>query len=128
MKVRHSAALALLGWYLMAPPVVCVKHTTAEKVLELSQPKCIVDATAPLWEWSRLRPADSAGECEELSQRVFEHAYNTEDVSKRKFENKYGDRTTGPPPGIKLDEREAKLSSIGNSKCIASDDPGLKPR
>ena len=51
MKPRHAAALALVGWYLMAPP------TSANRVW----------AQAPLAQWKILRSYDSASECQNYS-------------------------------------------------------------
>jgi hypothetical protein len=53
MKPRHAAALALLGWYLMAPPV---------------NPKLPegIDAEAPLSHWSIMGSFDTASECVNL--------------------------------------------------------------
>ena len=47
MKVRHAAALALIGWYLMVPPL----H------------KGEVDEKAPLKEWTVLQSFGTVTEC-----------------------------------------------------------------
>ena len=51
MKVRHAAALALVGWYLMIPPMY--KNN--------DEP----DTSAPLSEWDQWRAFDSADLCEQ---------------------------------------------------------------
>ena len=50
-KPRHAAALALVGWYLMVPPVDGQRRTLTN---------------APLTRWSRVRTFDSEHACKEL--------------------------------------------------------------
>jgi hypothetical protein len=59
MKTRHAAALALVGWYLMVPPVVCEKG------------KCTTQLDAPFSQWHRSkRSADSESACEQARPKV----------------------------------------------------------
>lgn len=50
MKPRHAAALALVGWYLMTPPL----YKDGE-----------LDEKAPLKEWTIINSFDTATECSE---------------------------------------------------------------
>jgi hypothetical protein len=50
MKLRHAAALALVGWYLMVPP---------PKVAG----RLLVDLDAPLSKWTVYNPYETAAEC-----------------------------------------------------------------
>jgi hypothetical protein len=61
MRIWHAAALALLGWYLMVPPVVqrpggCDPLT--------------VKGEAPLIEWEQFRSFDSAEICEAAKEEL----------------------------------------------------------
>jgi hypothetical protein len=58
MKLRHAAALALVGWYLMAPP------------LSLGQP----ETNAPLSEWAVTGSLDTAEECGTVKTQVVQMA------------------------------------------------------
>jgi hypothetical protein len=49
MRLRHAAAFALAGWYLVEPPRL--------------PPSYHVDQSAPLSQWSLLGSFDSATEC-----------------------------------------------------------------
>ncbi|HWN58602.1 MAG TPA: hypothetical protein VNO74_10910, partial [Methylomirabilota bacterium] len=51
MKARHAAALALVGWYLMVPPIANNGR---------------VDADVPLLRWWKFEKLDSAQECETI--------------------------------------------------------------
>ena len=51
MKIRHAAALALVGWYLMVTPPISITTMQA-------------DTQAVLSEWSISRSFDSADACE----------------------------------------------------------------
>ena len=52
MNLRHAAVLALVGWYLMSPPLVRKQGTLQE------------DTAQPLSKWVQFRAFDSAQACE----------------------------------------------------------------
>jgi len=56
---RHTAAMVLVGWYLMVPPVVCEKG------------KCNAELNAPFSQWHRSKKsAGSESDCEEARPKV----------------------------------------------------------
>jgi len=57
MKRGHAAALALVGWYLMVPPI---------------HPNFQFDEHAPLSEWTISSSFDSASGCEQARQLVID--------------------------------------------------------
>jgi len=59
MRRRHAAALALIGWYLMIPPV-SGDRTNSFKLLR----------KAPLSEWTILNVFDSADSCSRHREQV----------------------------------------------------------
>jgi len=63
MKLRHTAALALVGWYLMMPPLVekPVPHDPSLTMKENDD--ALVDTRAPLSKWMNLRSFDFAPQC-----------------------------------------------------------------
>jgi hypothetical protein len=63
MKPRHAAALALVGWYLMIPPV----RGAPGEILE----------QAPLSEWEFSNQYDSKAECENFVKESNEHIQET---------------------------------------------------
>jgi hypothetical protein len=60
MKLSHTAALALVGWYLMVPPQIPLPGGK----LGIGAP----DTNAPLSEWSILDTFDSATECKNAAE------------------------------------------------------------
>jgi hypothetical protein len=52
MKLRHGPAIALVGWYLMAPPPFSKAASPAD-----------LDASAPLSHWRLVESYDTAREC-----------------------------------------------------------------
>jgi hypothetical protein len=59
MRFHHAATLALVGWYLMIPPVVCEKG------------KCNTELNAPFSQWRRSKKSvGSESDCEEARPRV----------------------------------------------------------
>jgi hypothetical protein len=55
MKPRHAAALALVGWYLMAPPM---------------NPDKNVRVNAPLSQWQIVDSFDNAQDCHDKKARL----------------------------------------------------------
>lgn len=58
MKLCHASALALVGWYLMTPPVYIPKDTAT------SPYKAFTTEKAPLPLWTNDGSFDSASECQ----------------------------------------------------------------
>jgi len=61
MRLGHGPALALVGWYLMVPPL-----TKGQKTY---------DAAAPLQSWGVFRSFDSAAQCETYRASLLEERY-----------------------------------------------------
>ena len=96
MKPRHAAALALVGWYLMVPPI-----------LSNGPSPSIVDARVgvekPLSEWDVQDTFDSATECKRARQTLTA-------------------KTVANDPNLRaLLEKADSLA-----QCVATDDPRLK--
>ena len=53
MKLRHAAALALVGWYLMVPPTHRVNGQT------------IFEDSAPLTSWRQVYAYETAKQCQD---------------------------------------------------------------
>ncbi len=62
MKPRHAAALALVGWYLLVPPVIGPRKPDAHL-------KTFSEATVPLSQWTIIKSFDAAEECEKEKAR-----------------------------------------------------------
>jgi hypothetical protein len=58
MKLRHAAALALVGCYLMVPPA------------KVAQGDEVADTSAPLSEWSELSTYHTQADCEAACKTV----------------------------------------------------------
>ncbi len=75
MNLRHAAALALVGWYLMTPPPLVPPRG-----------EVLVDALAPLSNWRVFHAYDSAKQCEQQHSAMFDEAkghQNSTDASER---------------------------------------------
>jgi len=57
MKLRHAAALALVGWYLMVPPL-----------RSKGSSECY-EANAPISQWQRIEAFDTAEQCKAASTK-----------------------------------------------------------
>ena len=95
MTLRHVAALALVGWYLMMPP-------------PLFHSRIDIDLDAPLRKWSVYSAFDSAQECE-LGKNESYHLANQKVL---------GDPEDDP-------RLHAVRDQLAASQCISSDDPRL---
>jgi hypothetical protein len=106
MNLRHAAALALVGWYLMLPPASSETHYPI--------------GNAPMWQWEVIGSFDSAAEC-------------TRAKSAREASNRAKWERISPEPhnpfrpysGVQELAREIYLKEIATA-CIATDDPRLK--
>ena len=111
MKPRHAAVLALVGWYLMLPPLT----QTGPDTYNLPP-----DTSAPLSKWTYQTPRDhfdSEKECkEELKgrQELAARGVNR-DLAMSRFGNTWGQTMAG------YFEESQKLA-----RCVPDTDPGIK--
>ena len=99
MNIRHAAALALVGWYLMVPPRI---PGTGE-----------VNKGVPLSQWTkrRLFPHDEG--CEAAKTRLRQEALAAQ------TQNDAADPRRGRNPELHC--------VLCKAQCVAEDDPRLKP-
>jgi hypothetical protein len=110
MNQRHAAALALVGWYLMAPFPSALDETRRSH-------------------WSMLRAFDSAAGCDEGRDLLQKHAAN--DLRQRfgVAPNKDG-ILSAVKKATDTDELNDIMSMAAglSSECISTDDPRLKEK
>ncbi len=107
MKFRHAAALALVGWYLMAPPVSTYNEGN----------QASVDLRAPIWQWKRLGTFRSAVDCENAREKSQKKAQHDEDYqlwNAAEMDANIGDWAI------------AAFEAARQVKCVLKDDPRLK--
>ena len=112
MNLRHAAALALVGWYLMMPPdnwTLCSKSVA----------DCEAISDAPLGRWNTTQSFDSANQCEQ-ARSVWE-GRGTKDFNAAKF-NSYETLTTSRSTRLMLDQGRIA------ARCVSTDDPRLKEK
>jgi hypothetical protein len=102
MNVRHAAALALVGWYLMLPP--------------LPQGKTAIDTSAPIGTWLILSSHDSAEGCEHAKAEALQK-YSESTV------RKVG--VTAPTQTEVYHEPIVGMHAPLFATCIGTDDPRL---
>jgi hypothetical protein len=100
MNLRHAAMLALVGWYLMCPPV-----------REPQNEEPYVDEDAPYSEWNWLSPFPDYDSCERGRAR------SKQDVKQSLAEA----AEAGEEPS-------ARILALTEEECFASDDPRLDPQ
>jgi hypothetical protein len=113
MKLSHTAALVLIGWYLIMPPILHrqkAKGSPTDHLLWLDMPdgtEGAVADSAPLSQWSINSTYDSGKACEQAKLALTGH-----------------DKRTPP-----LD-RDAMLLRWAHADlvCVATDDPRLKKK
>ena len=99
MKPRHAAALALVGWYLLAPPFAA-PYTP--------------DPTAPLSQWDHEESFDSATKCEDYAA----------DLLKTAKAKAFAARDSTNP--FKAAAFQGFADAQALAQCISTDDPRLK--
>lgn len=115
MNLRHAAALALVGWYLIMPPVVGVP------------PKALPDATFD--QWHTMDVFDSIAECKNDMGKLRSFTAKTLQIDPKAYQ--LGSRPSDPVEAQKWDKQLTVLKSAladaaHHAGCIASDDPRLK--
>jgi hypothetical protein len=103
MKLRHAAALALVGWYLMVPP------GTSKDAPD--QPLTF-DGSAPLSKWKIVGSYDSASGCDDGKKEVPNDLLQAADRESDE--------------GKKKEFLQWMASLMEAQKCISTDDPRLK--
>ena len=101
MNRRHAAALVLVGWYLIIPPL---------------KSEWTLNPDAPLSEWDITGNAlDTAAACEKARAQVLTLAKNIE---------------SGAPEFAVKDnnQRQVYVTAFRMVRCIATDDPRLKEK
>src|ERR1700691_332662 len=96
MKPRHAAALALVGWYLMVPP--------------LSNRTGPIERSGALAKWEAWFAFDTAAECEARVKTLTDAAIG---------------RLKAQPVASATEQRISDLQAL-NARCVATDDPRLK--
>ena len=102
MKTCHAAALALVGWYLMLPPLQFVGPANDYSL-------AIVDSAAPLSKWLPMMTFKTLQECDNFSTRL---AGNLRKSVKTERDKKDVETLIG--------------IWLGKYQCVATDDPRLK--
>lgn len=111
MDPRHAAALALVSWYLMVPPLSKPPAALATNIDAINAYNR-VPQRVPLSQWSLFESFDSADEC-----RAFKDAA----YANKEYQFKAGKR-------VNFDDVVKGYDHYAGvwGECIATDDPRLK--
>lgn len=114
MKPRHAAALALVGWYLLAPVPPAKDRGYWGRLQDLIFG---TSEHAPVSQWNQLGVFDTAEKChaaetEQVNAALESFGQTLEEKGKSKAEIVY----------------DAIIKGGDDSVCIASDDPRLKEK
>jgi hypothetical protein len=118
MNVRHAAAIALVGWYLMAPPIRPGWHFDRDWRLT---DRPWVHSNLPLSRWDVLKSYETAMECEAAKSKICDDW-----LSIRATDQILG--YDGPGCQAAEPDRSDLVEVIRNEylMCIATNDPRLK--
>ena len=106
MDLRHAAALAHVGWYLMIPPVSTYNG------------EAHIDSHASVRSWTRIgRSFDSSADCEKAKEKSQK---NVQDAEGRGLES--AARMDANPD----DQALAGYEAARHMKCVSKDDPSIK--
>jgi hypothetical protein len=131
--LRHAAALALVGWYLIAPPPLDPRTQSSG---------LFVDLSASVSKWDRLDTYESKAECEQRHREEVSKAKAEVETNDREVESYKRDTAElqqqkpydfnkanallirGMTGMLKVQATQRKLLS----RCVATDDPRLKEK
>jgi len=115
MNLRHAAALAIVGWYLMVPP------TTSSENWERVTPR------PPLGQWTTRDAYDSADACRKAQKDL---STKSADETSEDYRRWLAGRTSSNQLLDEWSSQYSLLSAIRlanqEAQCIATDDPRLK--
>ncbi len=101
MNLRHAAALALVGWFLMTAPV--------------ADQGAIIYQDASLSDWKKAEHFDSENDCEARRREVI---MDSQDAA-----------ALAPNSEVDEDAKQEAANAVNEalvSRCVADDDPALK--
>lgn len=114
MKPRHAAALALVGWYLMMPPV----DVRGER------------SSIPFAQWTKVTAFNSAAECQ---REMMKERASAQDTLDKRFHAWLGTQSTTNETMGKIGKfaathykENADIIARAHMTCISGDDPRLK--
>jgi hypothetical protein len=114
VTLRHAAALALVGWYLMIPPIESVNRWTDDDLgVKIGEDFFKVQTDFPIHTWSILSSFDSATACQ---SGILQAQKALRDQSSDVLE-------IPQKPDLK---KKLVVLQLSQALCIASDDPRLK--
>jgi hypothetical protein len=113
MNLRHAAALALAGWYLMIPPASDWKRFQAVEEVTGYFAHAGPFYPAPFEKWKKLGEFYSQANCENARQAIV---------------RRDGTLITGQQMLLNGSMPSAKQYQASHTTCIASDDPHLKEK
>jgi hypothetical protein len=89
MNIRHAAALALVGWYLMIAPASGEQSDPNHPGFDPTNSK--FRFYAPLSKWTQIGEFDSATEChQQREKQLKQHLYNLMGISRAEERNVEG--------------------------------------
>ena len=107
MSLRHAAAIALTGWYLLVPPGSCKP--------EWISPGKPLPCVAPLSEWIVTLSFSSHDECD--AERRADNSYGKQEMTNA---NDSGDK-------MLFDSTKKIYWRALTERCVSTDDPRLRP-
>lgn len=110
MNLRHAATLALVGWYLMGPPILHPDENS--KMLGLE---------APLSLWETIDEFDSIKACKDERFRTEQNGFILEKETDT-------ERAKNPVTGMTPEQMHSRAIELTLVRCVASDDPRLKEK
>jgi hypothetical protein len=111
VNFRHAAALALVGWVLLLPPLVLPRSEVRPEPLD-------VDRKAPLSEWIREDSFERAEDCEKARKALPDEVRNQRSVV-----------IPGKMGAAEIEQSHANLvRGARYAQCVATDDPHLKEK
>jgi hypothetical protein len=115
LKLCHAAAIALMGWYLMLPPIVQGPVTN---------PKCQqgyrADASLPLSGWTVDTAFDTAKECEATRDQAHDEVRHDQTEEHLSREGLSAEQLSS------LCAHRVRLEQLAQATCVSTDDPRLK--
>ena len=122
MRPRHAAALALVGWYLMVPPV---GHARIRDLLHWIDSRVVVtdecNPDAPISEWKQFEAYETLSDCKTNREKAADQTKEKLKVADKIVREALG----GQPSKEEIQRDQAEVTCATYARCIETDDPRL---
>ena len=118
MRLRHAAALAIAGWYLLLAPYRASVPANPAAFRKSISPSTLYDFGTPLSTWIRQGSFNSEADCEREKDTLYRRQLDDYRQTRSDAKSSSRDKKAG----------FNQMARFYHAQCIGADDPHLKEK